>query len=103
MAEPSLGMVVLGGSEPTFSRSVLFLKPAISASAITGTSEESHCWKGFGTNWPSDENHVVNGADISRVSQSKGCEVSGFVHRTTSWYVGLCFVTLEAIVSYRLC
>ena len=47
--------------------------------------------------WPSAENHLVNGAEISKVFQFAIDDPSRELYRTVKLYIGVCFVTWEAI------
>ena len=65
-----------------------------SAFPIGGTSAASQSWNGFATKYPSAENHLVKGAEMSRVCHAF-LDFDESRYRTVSLYMGVCFVTLE--------
>ena len=72
-----------------------------SASPIGGASAASQSWNGFATKYPSAENHLVKGAEMSRVCHALvGFDESRY--RTVSLYVGMCFVTLEEMDTWHV-
>lgn len=88
----------LATSDFPFALAAAFASPLLflgSTWPMSGISDASHCWKGFTIKKPLTSNHLVKGDESWRVF------VSPFEleYSTVILYIGVCFVTLEAIDS----